>query len=85
MFYEKEAGADLGTLERGYGPDGWIWQAMIILKSFEMLKTKGVYLSDNFKNIIRKSPYNLIYHLICKYRFMFPLFFIIINLMNHFR
>ena len=25
MFYEKEAGADLGTLERGYGPDGWIW------------------------------------------------------------
>ena len=53
MFYEKEAGADLGTLERGgMGQMIEFDYAMIILKSFKMLKTKGVYLSANFKNII---------------------------------
>ena len=58
--------------------------AIIILKSYKMLKTKDLYLSANFRNIIWKTPYNLIYHLICYYRIMFQLFFII-NLMNHFR
>ena len=48
MFYEKEA----GTLERVMGQMVEFDYAMIILKSFKMLKTKGVYLSANFKNII---------------------------------
>ena len=85
LFQENEAEADLGTLERG----AWarrlnLSYAIIILKSFKMLKTKDLYLSANFRNIIWKTPYNLIYHLICYYRIMFQLFFII-NLMNHFR
>ena len=85
LFQENEAGADLGTLERGAWARGLnLSYAIIILKSFKMLKTKDLYLSANFRNIIWKTPYNLIYHLICYYRIMFQLFFII-NLMNHFR
>ena len=53
LFHENEAGADLETLERG----AWarrlnLSYAIIILKSFKMLKTKDLHLSANFRNII---------------------------------